>query len=77
MSRAACWVLPTICGSAHIRTTAKPLALSALLRKAFGPLVLRTAPPAEAIAAIAIEAGFAQRALEADPVQPVYVLELA
>lgn len=50
---------------------------SALLRRAFGPLVLRTAPPAETIAAIAIEAGFTQQALEPDPVQPVYLLELA
>lgn len=49
---------------------------SAILRKAFGPLVLRTAPPAEAIAAIAVEAGFTQLVLEPDPVQPVYLLEL-
>jgi len=50
---------------------------SAVLRRAFGPLVLRTAPPAETIAALAIEAGFAQRSLDADPIQPVYILELA
>ena len=49
---------------------------SPLLRHAFGPLVLRTAPPAEAIAAIACAAGFTQHALDADPVQPVYILEL-
>ncbi|MBA2542164.1 MAG: class I SAM-dependent methyltransferase [Deltaproteobacteria bacterium] len=50
---------------------------SAILRRAFGPLVLRTAPPAETIAALAIDAGFMQKALVADPVQPVYILELA
>lgn len=50
---------------------------SALLRRTFGPLVLRTAPPAEAIAALALEAGFTQQALEPDPIQPVYLLELA
>jgi ubiquinone/menaquinone biosynthesis C-methylase UbiE len=49
---------------------------SPLLRKAFGPLVLRTAPPAEAIAAIATEAGFAVARLEPDPIQPVYLMEL-
>ena len=50
---------------------------SALLRRAFGPLVLRTAPPADAIAAIATEAGFTETARATDPVQPVYILELA
>jgi len=49
---------------------------SSLLRRAFGPLVLRTAPPAETIAAIACEAGFTQRSLESDPEQPVYIMEL-
>ncbi len=52
----------------HLRTP--------LLRRAFGPLVLRTAPPAEAIAAIARREGFALRTLRPDPVQPVYVMEL-
>ena len=50
---------------------------SSLLRRVFGPLVLRTAPPANAIAALAAEAGFSQRGLHPDPVQPVYVMELA
>ena len=50
---------------------------SAMLRHAFGPLMLRTAPPAAVIAALAARAGFALRALEADPVQPFYVMELA
>jgi ubiquinone/menaquinone biosynthesis C-methylase UbiE len=49
---------------------------SPVMRRAFGPLVLRTAPPAEAIAQLARQAGFALRALGADPIQPVYVMEL-
>lgn len=49
---------------------------SPLLRRAFGPLVLRTAPPAEAIVALAREAGFALRSLCADAEQPVYIMEL-
>jgi hypothetical protein len=50
---------------------------SPLLRHAFGPLVLRTAPPATVIAELACAAGFEQRALESDPIQPVYIMELA
>jgi SAM-dependent methyltransferase len=50
---------------------------SAMLRTAFGPLMLRTAPPARAFAAAAAAAGFALRALRPDPVQPVYIMELA
>jgi SAM-dependent methyltransferase len=50
---------------------------STMLRHAFGPLMLRTAPPAAVIAALAARAGFALRTLEADPIQPFYVMELA
>jgi SAM-dependent methyltransferase len=50
---------------------------SPLLRWMFGPLFLRTAPPAETIAALARRAGFGLRALASDPVQPVYIMELA
>ncbi len=50
---------------------------SPILRHAFGPLVLRTAPPATTIAALARGVGFSLRALRADPVQPVYIMELA
>jgi SAM-dependent methyltransferase len=50
---------------------------SAMLRRAFGPLMLRTAPPASAIAAEARAAGFSLRALAPDPVQPFYIMELA
>jgi ubiquinone/menaquinone biosynthesis C-methylase UbiE len=50
---------------------------TAVLRRAFGPLVVRTAPPASAIARLAEEAGFVQRSCEADPMQPVYIMVLA
>jgi len=49
---------------------------SPVLRRVFAPLVLRTAPPAATIARLARQAGFALRGLRADPVQPVYVMEL-
>lgn len=50
---------------------------SPMLRRAFGPLVLRTAPTADAITALASAAGWQLRARRDDPVQPVYILELA
>ena len=50
---------------------------TALLRHAFGPLVCRTAPPAAAIARLAEAAGFRRVGLRPDPIQPVYILELA
>jgi SAM-dependent methyltransferase len=50
---------------------------SPLLRRVFGLLVVRTAPPAEAILTIARDVGFTLRALRADPIQPVYIMELA
>jgi SAM-dependent methyltransferase len=49
---------------------------SPLLRHAFGPLVVRTAPTAEAILAIARDAGWSLQARDDDPIQPVYILEL-
>ena len=60
----------------RIATHAARLA-SPVLRRLFGALVLRTAPPAEAIAGLARDAGFALRDLRADPIQPVYIMELA
>lgn len=50
---------------------------SAMLRHAFAPLVVRTAPRVETIEALATTAGFTRRSLRADPIQPVYILELA
>jgi ubiquinone/menaquinone biosynthesis C-methylase UbiE len=49
---------------------------SPVLRRVFGPLVLGTAPPAAALVTLARDAGFALRALRADPIQPVYIMEL-
>lgn len=49
---------------------------SAMLRLAFAPLVVRTAPPAAAIATLARDAGFSLRALRPDPIQPLYIMEL-
>jgi ubiquinone/menaquinone biosynthesis C-methylase UbiE len=49
---------------------------SPILRRAFGPFVVRTAPHADAIVAIAEDAGWQLRALRADPIQPVYIMEL-
>lgn len=47
-----------------------------LLRVAFGPLVVRTAPPWQAIAASAATSGFTLVRRRDDPLQPLYVLEL-
>jgi ubiquinone/menaquinone biosynthesis C-methylase UbiE len=45
-----------------------------VLRAVFAPLVLRTAPPRDAIAALAVAAGWRQVDGWLDPIQPVYVL---
>jgi ubiquinone/menaquinone biosynthesis C-methylase UbiE len=50
---------------------------SALLRRAFGPLVVRTAPTVDAIIALARAAGWQLRTHKDDPIQPVYIVELA
>jgi len=50
---------------------------SPVLRRLFGPFVLGTAPPAAAIVTLARDVGFTLRALRADPIQPVYIMELA
>ena len=60
----------------RIRNHAEHLG-SALLRAAFGPLVVRTAPAAETIADLARAAGWARIELEDDPVQPVYLMRLS
>lgn len=49
---------------------------SALLRAAFGPLVVRTAPHAETIMQLARDAGFTRVERRDDPLQPVYILDL-
>lgn len=48
-----------------------------ILRHAFGPLVVKTAPRAEEIEQLARDAGWQLRARRDDTVQPVYVMELA
>lgn len=60
----------------RIRTHAGALA-TPLLRAIFGPLVVRTAPTADTIAALARGAGWAHVERDDDPVQPVYVLRLS
>jgi ubiquinone/menaquinone biosynthesis C-methylase UbiE len=62
--------------SARIATHAARIA-SPLLRAAFGPLVVRTAPTSKAIEAIARDAGWSVRSRRDDEVQPVYILDLA
>jgi ubiquinone/menaquinone biosynthesis C-methylase UbiE len=49
---------------------------SPILRRTFGPLVCRTAPPARAIIELAAESGWRVRAQRKDDAQPVYILEL-
>lgn len=50
---------------------------SLLLRRAFGPLVCKTAPHASMILDLATRAGWQLVAQRPDPIQPVYILELA
>jgi ubiquinone/menaquinone biosynthesis C-methylase UbiE len=49
---------------------------SPILRRAFGPLVVRTAPPAARMQAWAEAAGWRCVTVDADPIQPVYLMEL-
>ena len=49
---------------------------SALLRHAFGPLIVRTAPTADAIVDLACEAGWQLHARGDDAIQPVYFVVL-
>jgi SAM-dependent methyltransferase len=50
---------------------------SRVLRHAFGPLVVRTAPTLASIEALGMRAGWSVASRRDDPVQPVYILELA
>jgi ubiquinone/menaquinone biosynthesis C-methylase UbiE len=60
------------------RVTAHAAALgSPLLRHAFAPLVVRTAPAMERVIALARTADWQLRSRRDDPEQPVYILELA
>jgi ubiquinone/menaquinone biosynthesis C-methylase UbiE len=57
--------------AAHADKIASPL-----LRRAFGPLVVRTAPPLTSIEALARDAGWRVESRRADELQPVYIVEL-
>lgn len=59
----------------QIRAHADHIA-SPWLRRAFGPLVCKTAPPASLIADLAITAGWRLTTRARDPIQPVYILTL-
>lgn len=61
---------------ARVRNHAEHLG-NAVLRAAFGPLVVRTAPAAEVIADLARAAGWTRIEREDDPVQPVYLMRLS
>jgi len=61
---------------ARVRQHARGLR-APLLRAAFGPLVVRTAPTGEAIAALARRAGWALVERDDDPVQPVYRMRIS
>jgi ubiquinone/menaquinone biosynthesis C-methylase UbiE len=50
--------------------------LGTVLRRAFGPLVVRTAPTADTIAQLAVRAGWRVHARRDDAEQPVYIMEL-
>ena len=60
---------------ARIRNHADRLG-SPLLRHAFGPLVVRTAPPADVIVRAATAAGWRCGDIRPDAIQPVYMMEL-
>jgi SAM-dependent methyltransferase len=57
--------------AAHAAGIASPVS-----RRAFGPLVVRTAPPLEHIVALARTAGWRVHVRRDDAVQPVYIVEL-
>lgn len=61
--------------AARVRRHARALR-GRVLRAAFGPLVVRTAPRADAIAAVARDAGWRVATRDDDPLQPVYRMRL-
>jgi ubiquinone/menaquinone biosynthesis C-methylase UbiE len=62
--------------AARIAAHAERLGGPALRRRMFGPLIVKTAPPASSIAELARAAGFTHVTLRPDPIQPVYIMEL-
>jgi ubiquinone/menaquinone biosynthesis C-methylase UbiE len=76
--RGALWIveLDPAASRDRIATHADRLS-SRMLRRAFGPIVVGMAPRVEEIEASAIAAGWRVTARRADPIQPVYIVELA
>jgi ubiquinone/menaquinone biosynthesis C-methylase UbiE len=76
--RGALWIveLDPAASRDRIATHADRLS-SRMLRRAFGPIVVGMAPRVEEIEASAIAAGWRVIARRADPIQPVYIVELA
>jgi SAM-dependent methyltransferase len=76
VSRAA-WIveLDPRADRARVHNHTRPMR-SPVLRWAFGPLVVATAPRAEDIAAVAEGAGWRVVEVRPDPLQPVYVMRL-
>jgi ubiquinone/menaquinone biosynthesis C-methylase UbiE len=74
----AAWIveLDPAADGARVHAHAGALA-SSILRAAFGPLVLRTAPPATTIERVARTAGWRSVDVDDDPIQPVYRMRLS
>src|SRR5438477_178316 len=70
------WTGPSIGTRSKVRPRAGRLG-HWILRRTFGPLVVRTAPRVEEIERLARGAGWQVRARRDDREQPVYVIELA
>jgi ubiquinone/menaquinone biosynthesis C-methylase UbiE len=76
--RGALWIVELDPEASRDRINAHASRLSSpVLRRAFGPIVVRMAPPVAAIEASAVEAGWRVVERRADPIQPVYIVELA
>jgi ubiquinone/menaquinone biosynthesis C-methylase UbiE len=76
--RGALWIVELDPAASRERIAAHADRLSsAVLRRAFGPIVVRMAPPVATIEASAVAAGWRVTAQRVDPIQPVYIVELA
>ena len=76
--RGAAWIVELDPAASRARIAAHAERLSSpVLRRAFGPIVVKLAPPVEAIEAAAVASGWRVTARRADPIQPVYIVELA
>ena len=76
--RRALWIVELDPAASRSRIAAHADHLSSpVMRRAFGPIVVRMAPPVEAIEASAVANGWRVIQRRADPIQPVYIVELA